>query len=1158
MIAFTLDDVRDAVSRNAFAKAREYLRLGNVLATALSADGAVVTSKVQGSARRPYAQDISLSTYPGGLVEIEGTCSCPVGFNCKHVAAALMAVLEGRGIVAAPETLSLRLPDNAEDTTVPRTAALAETKENDASPAAPPDIAAWLRALDEARDGGNEDYPPEVRQRLVYVLSLDAPVQGIPALNVAPMSARLRKDGSYAANASRWSPQNIHQPKPAKFLRPSDRRIMRRLVAGPSYYYGAGGRRLEGAEGVETLRQIIATGRARWKSIEGPAVSEGRAWPGRLAWRLGEDGTQQLAVETESGFEAFRLAPAWYVDAARGVLGPLELDCPQPLADTLLAAPPVTAAAAGLVRAELAKRLPALEAAWPAPMAPPEPLRAPPLPHLELFVGELAANPYGYGRIGSHSSAADRERVRTPLARLAFRYGPVLVLHANKSMVPTVAHEGRLYAVKRDRDGERRAFQRLIARGLRRVADVWYANSAGRHGNDFMLMGSPSGREWIDFHYLEVPKLRSEGWTVAVADDFPVKFATFAGEVTAELHEGSGIDWFELALGTTVDGERVDLVPALLAFLEVATSDDAATWERAAKDAPVFLPLADGRILPLPFGRIRPILKALLELFSAGALGGKATGLGFSALDAGDLAAFEEATRAAGLLWRGGERLRELGRLLRETGSIPRATVPPDFRAALRPYQARGLDWLQFLRKAGIGGILADDMGLGKTVQTLAHLAAEKASGHMDRPSLVVCPTSLVTNWAMEAARFAPALSLLTLHGADRKARFGAIPSHDLAITTYPLLARDHETLAALAWHLVVLDEAQTIKNPNALTTRLVAKLEARQRLCLSGTPLENHLGELWSLFAFLAPGFLGDRQDFNRRYRVPIEKLGDVERRTQLARRVRPFLLRRTKEEVELELPPKTEIVERVEMEAAQRAIYESIRLAMHAKVREAVAAKGLARSSIVILDALLKLRQVCCDPRLVKLQAVRNTKAGSAKLERLMEMIPELVEEGRRILLFSQFTSMLALIEEALDRAGIARVVLTGDTRERGTPIRRFQAGEVPLFLISLKAGGTGLNLTAADTVILYDPWWNPAVEDQASGRAHRIGQNKAVFVHKLVMLETVEEKMEALKARKRDLVASILDAERSATLAITEEDIEALFAPSGRGARPVSASS
>jgi SNF2 family DNA or RNA helicase len=308
---------------------------------------------------------------------------------------------------------------------------------------------------------------------------------------------------------------------------------------------------------------------------------------------------------------------------------------------------------------------------------------------------------------------------------------------------------------------------------------------------------------------------------------------------------------------------------------------------------------------------------------------------------------------------------------------------------------------------------------------------------------------------------------------------------------------------------------------------------------------MENNLEELWSLFHFLSPGLLGDQRQFKRVFRTPIEKQGDEDRRRLLARRVRPFLLRRTKAEVAAELPEKTEIVETVDLDDPQRDLYESIRVAMDAKVRAEIASKGLARSHIMILDALLKLRQACCDPRLLKVEGASKVKS-SAKLERLMDMLPELVAEGRRVLLFSQFTSMLSLIEESLRRTGIDYVKLTGQTRDRKTPVDRFQSGEVPVFLISLKAGGTGLNLTAADTVILYDPWWNPAVERQAMDRAHRIGQDKAVFVFKLVTAGTVEEAILTLQARKQALADGLFDPEAETGAMLTSEDIDLLFQP------------
>jgi SNF2 family DNA or RNA helicase len=315
--------------------------------------------------------------------------------------------------------------------------------------------------------------------------------------------------------------------------------------------------------------------------------------------------------------------------------------------------------------------------------------------------------------------------------------------------------------------------------------------------------------------------------------------------------------------------------------------------------------------------------------------------------------------------------------------------------------------------------------------------------------------------------------------------------------------------------------------------------------LCLTGTPLENHLGELWSLFHFLMPGFLGDTDTFRRLYRTPIEKRGDEPRRRSLARRIRPFVLRRTKEQVAVELPPKTEMVENVEIGGAQGDLYETVRAAMDQRVRAEIAARGLNQSQIVVLDALLKLRQVCCDPRLLKLDAAKKVK-DSAKLARLLDMLEQLLAEGRRVLLFSQFTSMLELIEPELKARGIAYVKLTGETRDRKKPVDAFQSGKAPLFLISLKAGGTGLNLTAADTVIHYDPWWNPAVENQATDRAHRIGQDKPVFVYKLIVAGSVEEKIAALQASKAALAAGVLGEGGAASAQLTQEDVAALFEP------------
>jgi SNF2 family DNA or RNA helicase len=380
------------------------------------------------------------------------------------------------------------------------------------------------------------------------------------------------------------------------------------------------------------------------------------------------------------------------------------------------------------------------------------------------------------------------------------------------------------------------------------------------------------------------------------------------------------------------------------------------------------------------------------------------------------------------------------------------------------------------------------------------------------------------------------------LHGLDRHARRSELVGIHVVITTYTVLARDIEAMKLLPWHLVVLDEAQVIKNPDAKATKAVRQLVTRHRLCLSGTPIENNLQELWSEFAFLMPGLLGDRKGFTKRFRTPIEKHNDAVRRGKLIRRIKPFLLRRTKSEVATDLPQKHTILRRINLAPEQRELYETIRVTLYDHVRERIAEISAAQSRIVVLDALLKLRQVCCDPRLVKLPSARLVDT-SSKLDALLEMIGEMIAEGRRILLFSQFTSMLDLIKPRLIEAGVGFVELRGDMRNRAEPVRAFESGEVPLFLISLKAGGRGLNLTSADTVIHYDPWWNPAAEDQASDRAHRIGQTKSVFVYKLIAADTVEDRIVELQQRKADLANIALDG-NGELAGIEIEDLEFLF--------------
>ncbi len=1122
MEAITTDDIRRAVSDHAFEAGHVYRRQGRVATVRPRPADTGLEARVRGSARTPYQLEIEVSRDQRGRLLIMGSCSCPVGFNCKHVAAALLVYVQHKPPPTQVAGRRLAPVSASNDTVQSGPAAVVDRP-------LPPDVDAWLRRLDAAQEVETEDYPPTVRKRLLYVLHRGGTSNGVV---VDLHSIDLKADGRTNGRSRRYRPQPFTQPDQLpKFLRPSDRAILRRLGPGVE----------RGDDFIATLQAIIATGRGRWAEWDGPVLALGDPMPATIAWTLGDDGGQRPVLQLPPGLMPLHLDETWYADPSTGAMGPVEAALPDRVLRTMLSSPALLPETAARVRDELGRRWPQHRLPAPAPVQPPEPIGAPLQPVLSLLRGELPFDPtrVAYDRYGRFSPTPAHD---VPLARLSWCYGPV-TLQANESR-DLIKHEGRLLRPVRDTKGETQAVDRLRGLGFGRITH--YLPPAHRHAADLALL-EPDPGAWIAFMLDELPDLQAEGWAVEVAADFPVRLASSSGELSVEIRESSGIDWFDIDLGIMVDGVRVNLTPALLNLIaDAGLPIDPGADDTDDAPPPVLLPLADGRLLAVPFARLRPVLAPLLELFAGADLDLQADAIRLSRRNSADLAILEQASSGAGVVWSGGEAVRALGRQLRDHGGLPPCPAPSGFGAMLRPYQAHGLAWLQFLRAAELGGILADDMGLGKTVQALAHLAVEQEAGRLTRPALVVCPTSLVPNWRAEASRFAPTLSTLVLHGPDRADRFAAIPRHDLVITTYPLLARDHAVLTAQDWHIVVLDEAQTIKNPLATTSKLARTLRARQRLCLSGTPLENHLGELWSMYDFLMPGFLGDRQGFGRRFRAPIEKDGDLERRALLARRIAPFLMRRAKAEVAPELPAKTEIAEAVEMGEAQRAIYEGIRLAMQAKVRAAIARRGLAGSGIIILDALLKLRQACCDPRLLKLQTAKAAKAGSAKFDRLFELLPQLLEEGRRVLLFSQFTSMLSLIEAELVRLALPYVLLTGDTRNRTVPVRRFQAGEVPLFLISLKAGGVGLNLTAADTVIHYDPWWNPAVEDQATDRAHRIGQDKPVFVHRLITQGSIEEKMQTLKQRKQALAAGILQAGAGAALTLTEADLDTLFAP------------
>jgi len=727
---------------------------------------------------------------------------------------------------------------------------------------------------------------------------------------------------------------------------------------------------------------------------------------------------------------------------------------------------------------------------------------------------------------------------RCAVATLSFDYDGVNVA-AEGAAVEQVKVGRKKVEIRRDRAAEQRAREAL--EGLRLVpaelVDFVQPPEETAVGDDDYLLERTRGEMGDAEHWAPLlPRLKSAGFRLDYAEDFPVTLdGSEPPEWKLDITESQD-QWFNVSLGIDVAGTHVDLLPILRRL--IADPDfPLKAPAREPADAVWQVPIDNRRRVALPLKRLRALIEPLMEWLEDSE---SDEPLRLRRTDAGLL---DDVSQRAGVICSGGDELRD--RLARLAARPDETDPAEDFKATLRPYQRQGLAWLNFLGEAGFGGVLADDMGLGKTVQVLAHLLSERDSGRLQNPALIVCPTSLVGNWRSEANRFAPNLKVLALHGPERGEHFEQLADYNIVISTYPLLSRDRDTLVGQPWSVLVLDEAQQIKNARTQSARVVREIKAARRLAMTGTPLENHLGELWAQFDAVEPGLLGSEKRFTRYYRTPIEKKGDGTRRDRLNKRIAPLMLRRRKEEVLTDLPPKTEILQTVDLEGRQRELYETLRLAQHERVKDAVNRRGMGQSGMVVLDALLKLRQVCCDPRLVKLSGAKRIPE-SAKLDLLMDLLDGLVPEGRRILIFSQFTEMLDLIALRLTAAKYPFLQLTGQSRKRQQIVERFQAGEVPIFLISLKAGGVGLNLTAADTVIHYDPWWNPAAEAQATDRAHRIGQEKSVFVYKLIAAGTVEEKIHALQMRKAELARAVMEGGSSATLNFGEDELEALFEP------------
>lgn len=656
--------------------------------------------------------------------------------------------------------------------------------------------------------------------------------------------------------------------------------------------------------------------------------------------------------------------------------------------------------------------------------------------------------------------------------------------------------------------------------------------------------------------------LKLDGWKVTIDDSFRMNQTQISDwyvniknqQANKQKHSNLSNNWFDLELGVTIDGESINILPHLVKAIQSGKLLN-------SKQQSFNIKLEDGANIGLNNDMLKQIVSTLSELYDSNSLNVN-NNLTMSSSQLMRINQLNDVfinkahhdkkmPEPVNLKWQGDAWLKKKAKELDQGVGLQIIATPKNLTVALREYQRTGFAWLQFLSNHGLGGILADDMGLGKTLQVLTHILHEKNSGQLKSPCLIVVPTSLLSNWQSEIKKFAPSLSSLVLSGQNRKNQYKLINEIDIIIISYGVMIRDQKQLTEFHFHLHVLDEAQAIKNAKTRAAKVASSINSSQRLCLSGTPIENHLGELWSLFNFLMPGFLGSQKQFEHIYQIPIEKAGDSDRQKDLSQRVAPFMLRRTKTKVAKELPDKTEIIQIIELNEKQANLYETIRLTMSDEIKNAMnksqSNNDGGQNKIIIGNALLRLRQVCCHPALLKLESVANLQ-DSAKLNWLSTVLPNMIEEGNRILLFSSFTSMLDIIEQHLIHLGIESLKLTGKTpsNKRGEIVDKFQAGNYPVFLISLKAGGSGLNLTTADTVIHFDPWWNPAAESQASDRAHRIGQDKNVFVYKLITKGTVEQKIQKLQMQKSHLAQGIFDAQGNMTTLLKDGQWQEFLKP------------
>ncbi|MET3805900.1 superfamily II DNA or RNA helicase [Nakamurella sp. UYEF19] len=1068
-------------------KGLDYSRRGAVVVTTVTEDPLRILGQVQGGGIRPYVVSVTLRLDGPSVVALTGICSCPVHMNCKHVAALVISGLSRRG-------------------------------EDQSS--APP---SWERMLTPLVRADEDEVDPSLM-----------PIGLQFELMAAVGETGPRTSGMGLPTAARLGIRPVQQGAAGRWVRTG--------IGWSSLGYSSYGRARPDPAHLDWLSAVLSVAVNNSSRYYGsvPAWIQLESVTGTAVWDL-LGRADELGV-TLIGSDRHQHAVTIAAEPAELVLDVVRTDEGLAVAATLDTVTAVNAGGAG-GRVMLGAPVRAL-ASWPT-WADALPLRERPLvvtpfkasPSREL----LALAAAGPQQIPARDEARFlgtylpvlRQRVRLVSSNDTFEVPAPVPPQLWLTIARLTGHRVTLrWAWRYDgADGEQPLwpqFQPAAYRDLvlehavvdalpAEVSEQEYLLDRGRLVGETTLLGMQA----IQFLAGVLPLLAEHpGLQVEVVGEANYRAAEGLPVIGISGEPGEGRDWFDLQIVVSVDGEEV---PIRDIFVALATGQD-------------FMILPSGTYFTLEaerFEQLRRLIDEARQLQDPGEKGLRVSRFQASLWDE---------LRVLGVVDEQAAQWHRRVSALLEVTRIERQALPEHFAATLRPYQQDGFDWLMFLFDAGLGGILADDMGLGKTVQALALISAVVARPAGSPAFLVVAPTSVVGNWKSEATRFAPHLKTVTInetHSRRRTTIADLTAEADIVITSYALFRLEFDDYQEQEWAGLILDEAQFVKNHQSIGFKNAKKLSTGFKLAITGTPMENNLMELWSLFSITAPGLFGSPTRFADYYQKPIERYGEQDRLSQLRRRIRPLMLRRNKEQVVKELPPKQEQVIELELNPRHQKVYQTHLQRERQKVLGLIG--DLDKNRFVIFRSLTLLRQLSLDASLV------DEKYGgipSTKLDALMEQLEDVVAEGHRVLVFSQFTSFLAKVRTRLELAGVDHCYLDGRTRRRAEVLDRFSTGTAPVFLISLKAGGFGLNLTEADYCILLDPWWNPATEAQAIDRAHRIGQLKTVMVYRLVAKGTIEEKVMALKESKAKLFSSVMSDDGAASSALTADDIRSLL--------------